>query len=68
MQRKMTKLISQIRDLEYPERPRIPKLPFIAYLRSRGNMIVVYQLLTEKYSTNEGLLKITRNSSTRRAP
>ena len=29
-------------------------------------MIEVYKLLTGKYSTNEGLLKINRNSSTRR--
>ena len=40
VQRRMTKLVPQIRDLEYP----------------------VYILLTGKYSTNEGLLKINRNS------
>ena len=61
----MTKLIPQIRDLEYPERLRILKLPSIAYQRSRGDMIEVYKLLMGKYSTNEGLLKTNRNSSTR---
>ena len=35
VQRRMTKLIPQIRDLEYPERLRILKLPSIAYRRSR---------------------------------
>ena len=39
----MTKLIPQIRDLEYPESLRILKLPSIAYLRSQGNMIAVYK-------------------------
>ena len=64
-QRRMTKLIPQIRDLEYPERLQILKLPSIAYRISRGDMIDVYKLLTGKYSTNEGLLTINRNSSTR---
>ena len=59
VQRRMTRLIPQIRDLEYPERLRILKLPSIAYRRSWGDMIEVYKLLTEKYSTNKGLLKIT---------
>ena len=61
----MTKLIPQIRDLEYPERLRILKLPSIAYRRSRGDMIEVYKLLTVKFSTNDGLLKNNRHSSTR---
>ena len=65
VQRRMTKLIPQIWDLQYPESLRILKLPSIAYRRSRGDMIEVYKLLTGKYSTNEGLIKITRNSSTR---
>ena len=65
VQKRMTKLIPQIPDLEYPERLRILRLPSIAYPRSRGDMIEVYILLTGKYSTNEGLLKISRNSSTR---
>ena len=57
-QRKMTKLIPQIRDLEYPE---ILKLPSIAYWRSRGDMIEVYKLLMGKYSIYDRLLKINRN-------
>ena len=65
VQRRMTKLIPRIQDLEYPERLRILKLPPIAYRRSRGDMIEVYKLVTGKYSTNEGLQKINRNSSTR---
>ena len=62
LQRRMTKLIPLIRDLEYPERLRVLKLPSIAYRRSRSDMIEVYKLLMGKYSTNEGLLKINRNS------
>ena len=46
VQRRMTKLIPQIRNLEYPERLRILKLPSIAYRRSWGDMIEVYKLLT----------------------
>ena len=65
VQRRMTKLIPQIRDLEYPERLWILKLLSIAYRRSWGDMIEVYKLSTRKYSTNEGLLRIYRNSSTR---
>ena len=63
VQRRMTKLIPQVRDLEYPERLWILKLLSIAYRRSRGDIIEVYKLLTGKYSTNEGLLKINRHSS-----
>ena len=54
VQKRMTKLIPQIRDLEYPERLRILKLPSIAYRRNMGDMIEFYKLL-----------KINRNSSTR---
>ena len=36
VQRRMTKLIPQMRDLEYPETLRILKLPSIAYRRSRA--------------------------------
>ena len=62
VQRRMTKFIPQIRDVEYPERLRILKLLSIAYRRSRGDMIEVYKLLTGKYSTYQRLLKINRNS------
>ena len=65
VQRRMTKLIPQIRDLEYPERLRILKLPSIAHQRSRGDMIEIYKLLPGKYSTNKGLLKIIRNNKSR---
>ena len=65
VQRRLTKLIPKIRDLEYPEGLRILKLPSIAYRRNQGDIIEVYKLLTGKYSTNEGLLKINKNSSTR---
>ena len=65
VQKRTTKLIPQIRDLEYPERLRILKLPSIAYRRNMGDMIEFYKLLTGKYNTIKELLKINRNSSTR---
>ena len=66
VQRKRTKLIAQIGDQEYSEKLRILKLPSTTHQRSRGDMIEVYKLLTGKYSTNERLMKINRNSSTKK--
>ena len=55
----MTKLIPHIRDLEYPERLRILKLPSIAYQRSRGDMIKVYKLLPGNTAQMRDYLKLT---------
>ena len=67
--RECTKKDDQIRTTDSIS--RIPRettdtkaIPSIAYRRSGGDMIEVYKLLTGKYSTNEGLLKINRHSST----
>ena len=43
-QRRATKLIPEIKNLSYPERPRKLKLPTLSYRRIRGEMIEVYKM------------------------
>ena len=45
VQRRATKLVSNIRILTYPERLRRLRLPSLYYRRRRGDMLMIYQLL-----------------------
>lgn len=45
VQRRATRLVADIRHLEYQERLRVLKLPSLYYRRRRGDMIHVYQML-----------------------
>ena len=47
VQRRSTKLVSNIRDLSYIERLRTLKLPSLSYRRFRGDMIEVFKLLNK---------------------
>ena len=49
MQRKASKLIGEIRELDYQERFRILKLPCLAYRRMRGDMIEVFKQMRGRY-------------------
>ena len=47
VQRRSTKLVSNIRDLSYIEQLRTLKLPSLSYRRFRGDMIEVFKLLNK---------------------
>ena len=42
VQRRATKLIPELRDRDYEDRPRTRKLPSLYYRRARGDMIEAY--------------------------
>ena len=58
VQRRATKLVPGLKDLEYEERLRRLKLPTLAYRRLRGDLIEVYKIMTGKYDPEvcEGLI------------
>ena len=47
VQRRATKLVPSIKDLEYEDRLRVLGLPTLKYRRIRGDMIQVYKFLSE---------------------
>ena len=49
VQRRATKMIPTIKDLLYSERLKKLKLPTLAYRRARGDMIEVYNIVTDIY-------------------
>ena len=49
VQRRATKQLPGMKDLPYPERLKILKLPTLMYRRARGDMIETYKLLHDKY-------------------
>ena len=67
VQRRATKLVPGLKDLDYPERLRKLKLPTLAYRRIRGDMIQVYKILTpNKDGYDKSLPQIfTRNHDLR---
>ena len=48
VQKRATKLIPKLRDMAYEDRLRELKLPSLMHRRRRGDMILVYKLLTDK--------------------
>ena len=63
--RRTTKLIADIRDLEYTVRLRKLEIPSMNYRRTRGDMIEVWKFLNGKYNINTDLLNISSESITR---
>ena len=58
VQRRATKLVPGLKNLEYEDRLRRLKLPTLAYRRLRGDLIEVYKVMTCKYDPEvcEGLI------------
>ena len=58
VQRRATKLVPGLKDLEYEDRLKKLKLPTLAYRRLRGDLIEVYKIMTGKYDSEvcEGLI------------
>ena len=67
VQRRATKMIPGLRDLEYEQRLFKLRLPTLAYRRLRGDMIETYKILSGKYDTDvtEGLFNLRQDSDTR---
>ena len=70
MQRRATKMVPELRNLEYADRLRAIKLPSIYYRRARGDMIEVYKYLHRQYNVEEVPLlldeiRVTREHSRR---
>ena len=65
VQRRATKRIPSLANLEYEERLRQLKLPTLVYRRLRGDMINVYKYLNKIYDTETCLLPQEKNDRTR---
>ena len=68
VQRRATKMVPELRNLEYADRLRAIKLPSMYYRRARGDMIEVYKYL--QYNVEEVPLlldeiRVTRGHSRR---
>ena len=65
VQRRATKLISEIKNLSYPERLRKLKLPTLSYRCIRGQMIEVYKIINNIYDKNvsENILTFRPNAA-----
>ena len=53
VQRRATKMVPELRNLEYTDRLRVMKLPSMYYRRARGDMIEVYKYLHGQYNVEE---------------
>ena len=56
VQRQATKMVPEIKHLEYEERLKRMDLPSLRYRRVRGDMIDTYKYTHSKYTVNEDLL------------
>ena len=53
VQRRATKMVTELQNLEYTDRLRMMKLPSMYYRRARGDMIEVYKYLHGQYNVEE---------------
>ena len=67
VQRRATKLIPSLKNLEYPERLKKLKMPTLKYRRLRGDMIETFKILSGKYDEEvaSDLLVLDSNTMTR---
>ena len=55
VQRRSSKMVPGLSNMEYPDRLRTLKMPTLAYRRARGDMIEVYKLLAESNGYDQTL-------------
>ena len=65
VQRRATKLIPGLTELDYSERLKSMDLPSMKYRRERGDMIETCKYIHGLYSVNNSLLKIDVETVTR---
>ena len=62
VQKRATKMLSQLKDLPYPERLRRLKLPSLEHRRKRGDAIETYKYLMDYYKVKRPELKQAEKS------
>ena len=65
IQRRTTKLVPELKNLEYGDRLRALKLPNLYYRRARGDMIETYKYLHDIYKVDRMPLELDNNTVTR---
>ena len=65
VQRRATKVVPQLNDVQYEERLRNLKLPSLQHRRRRGDMIFTYKIMTGKVKMNTGEFFTISNQETR---
>ena len=65
VQRRATKMLSELRDKPYPERLALLKLPSLEHRRLRGDMIDTYKYLHGIYHTDKPKLELFTARDTR---
>ena len=65
VQRRATKLISQLKNLSYEERLKALDLPSLEYRRLRGDLIQMYNLLSSNSDNYKYFFELNKNDRTR---
>jgi hypothetical protein len=67
VQRRATKQIPSLKDMEYPDRLKKLKMPTLKYRRLRGDMIETFKIITVIYDNEvaEGIFDLDPNTRTR---
>ena len=67
VQRRATKLIPSLKNLEYADRLRKLKMPTLKYMRHRGEMIETFKIMSGIYDkeVTDGMLELDENTRTR---
>ena len=65
VQRRATKLVTELKDLPYEERLRHLELPSLQHRRRRGDMIFTYKIMTGKVKMNPSEFFRTSNQANR---
>ena len=65
IQRRTTKLVSKLKNLEYGDRLRMLKLPSLYYRRARRDMVETYKYLHGIYKVNRMPNELDNNAVTR---
>ena len=60
LQRRTTKMVQGLRHVPYQDRLRQLDLPSLAYRRIRGDMIIIYKLITGKIQADTGMVQVER--------
>jgi hypothetical protein len=61
VQKRATRMLPQMKNLNYEERLKLLKMPTLKFRRMRGDMIEAFKILTRLYDSRvtEGMLDIT---------
>jgi len=58
-----TRLLAELRDLDYEQRLSLMDIPSMAYRRVRGDMIEVWKYLHEKYEANHHFFSLDKSNT-----